>query len=174
MSLRFGILLTVLFLAGCGLGPRHYETYRGEKIPVGKVTPRVLARTGDWYTQNYNSYTPDPAEIARLKTLLQDVRIEIWMGAWCPDSRMHVPAFIKVLDEAGFPRRRLTVYALPRHFKERSDVRKKHIIRVPTFIVYKKDKEVGRIIEYPMETLEKDLVRILEGRYRHELQTDTP
>jgi hypothetical protein len=32
---------------------------------------------------------------------------------------------------------------------------------VPTLIVYEKKKEIGRFIEYPVVSIEKDLLRIL-------------
>ena len=37
------------------------------------------------------------------------------------------------------------------------------VYRVPTFIVYKNGKEIGRIIEFPKESLEADLVKIIAG-----------
>ena len=36
------------------------------------------------------------------------------------------------------------------------------IKRVPTFIFYKEGKEIGRIIESPNETLEKDFLKIVK------------
>lgn len=37
------------------------------------------------------------------------------------------------------------------------------IERVPTFIFYKNESEIGRIIETPVETLEKDILNILKN-----------
>ena len=43
-----------------------------------------------------------------------------------------------------------------------------NIKRVPTFIFYKKGKEIGRYVEYARESLEKDLLKIVSGEpYRH-------
>ena len=42
------------------------------------------------------------------------------------------------------------------------------LIRVPTFIFFKNGKEVGRFVERPRETLEKDMLKILKGEpYKH-------
>ena len=37
------------------------------------------------------------------------------------------------------------------------------IINVPTFIFYKKDKEINRIVEITLESFEKDILKILDG-----------
>ncbi|MCB0473638.1 MAG: thioredoxin family protein, partial [Flavobacteriaceae bacterium] len=43
-----------------------------------------------------------------------------------------------------------------------------NITNVPTFIFYKKGKEIGRFVEYPRETLEKDILAIISGQpYKH-------
>jgi hypothetical protein len=39
---------------------------------------------------------------------------------------------------------------------------------VPTFIFMKDGQELGRIVEYPLESLEKDMAKILSGvDYKH-------
>ena len=47
------------------------------------------------------------------------------------------------------------------------------IINVPTFIFYRGGQELGRIVEYPIESLEADMVKILSGQpYRHAYDWD--
>ena len=42
------------------------------------------------------------------------------------------------------------------------------ITNTPTFIFYKNGEELNRIVETPVESLEKDLVKILKGQaYRN-------
>ena len=42
------------------------------------------------------------------------------------------------------------------------------IIRVPTFIFYKDEEEIGRYVEYPRESMEKDILKILTRQpYKH-------
>ena len=43
-----------------------------------------------------------------------------------------------------------------------------NIERVPTFIFYKKGKEIGRFVEYPRESVEADILKIVSGEpYKH-------
>jgi len=167
-------LASFLFLWSCSAPKWHTETYRDKTIVVGEITPEIISDyTGDWFEENYKNYSPDAKIIEALKKY-DDIEVEIYMGTWCPDSREHVPAFYKVTDAAGWKRKNIKLFALPRNFKEEELAREKNLIRVPTFIIYKNGKEIGRIIEYPMESLEKDLLDILKGHYRHELQEENP
>jgi hypothetical protein len=75
-----------------------------------------------------------------------------------------VPKFMKVLDKVRFNDKNLTIICVNKA-KEAGDIdlKKYYIQRVPTIIIFKKDNELGRIIETPMMNLEKDLLMILEG-----------
>jgi hypothetical protein len=43
-----------------------------------------------------------------------------------------------------------------------------NILKVPTFIFYKKGKEIGRYVEYARESLEEDMLKIVSGKaYKH-------
>ena len=43
------------------------------------------------------------------------------------------------------------------------DLKKYEMEKVPTFIFYRHEKEIGRIIEHPEERLEEDINKILIG-----------
>ncbi len=167
------ILLPILLLTSCRTFRKSWEfqTYKGQPVAVGRVNTDVLQhkKLGRWFEENYQAYRPDPEVITRLKSHRERIFVEIYLGTWCPDSRQHVPAFIKVLDRAGWNSSQVEIYALERKYKQNERAKSKGIIRVPTFIVYKDNKELGRIIEYPMTTLEQDLMEILNGNYKHEL-----
>ncbi len=171
------LLLSGLFAGACGSQQPAYTFVEEEgigRIPVGRITRDVLMQEpyGQWFKARYDEYRPDAATVKALKGRnYKGYRVDIYMGTWCPDSREHVPHFLKTADAIGFPEKQIRIFALPRHYKEHSLVEGKNIIRVPTFIIYKDGKELGRIIEYPMETLEKDFLRIIDGKgYIHDYQ----
>lgn len=84
------------------------------------------------------------------------------MGTWCGDSRDWVPRFYKIMDMAGFNYKNLTLICVDRERKAgKLDISTLKIDRVPTFIVYKKKKETGRIVEVPSDLLEKDLLNYI-------------
>jgi len=169
-------MAVLILTAACSIfRPWHTEIYKGQTIVTGKVTPEIIARyTGDWFWEKYREYQPYPDIIEALQKQGQNIKAEVYMGTWCPDSREYVPVFYKIADEAGWDRKNIRLIALPRNFKDAKVARKRKIFRVPTFIIYLNGKEKGRIIEYPMENMEQDLRKILIGKYRHELQDYTP
>ena len=128
-----------------------------------------------WFETNYNNYKPNANTINNLSRTIADYEILLFMGTWCGDSKREVPRFIKVLDELQFPNNQLTMIALSREvnlYKQSPQHEEAglNIHRVPTFIIYKNGKEVNRIVEKPVESLEKDLLQIItsksyEGHY---------
>jgi thiol-disulfide isomerase/thioredoxin len=122
-----------------------------------------------WYNPGYENYTVDSETLEKLKPLLKNVSITVFMGTWCEDSQRETPHFYKIMDAANFDESKITLITVsdekttPQGFEK-----DKNITNVPTIIFYKDASEVGRIVEYPIETLEKDMLAILSGKeYKH-------
>jgi hypothetical protein len=132
-------------------------------VPVNEISKqKVLSRGPEWQEQ-YDGYIPNPEHIRALKEFLgEGLRIDIYLGLWCPDSLNNVPPFLKILDATGMP-------VSVRLFRvERKPVKsiiyfvdKFQIERVPTFIFYRGDTEIGRIVENPKTSLAEDMIEIL-------------
>lgn len=139
---------------------------------LGKINKEGLS--GDnyesWFNKNYDSYTPNQNSVDSLESHLSKYTITAFMGTWCGDSKREVPKFYKVLEEANFPLERLTMVAVSRNratYKQSPGGEHEglNIHRVPTFIIYKNGKEVNRIVEKPVTSLEEDLLNIVEKNY---------
>ena len=122
-----------------------------------------------WFNRNYEGYKLDEATVKEIKKNIKGVTLKAFMGTWCGDSRKEVPPFYKLLEEIGFDENDLEMIAVNRRKKTVDNLQEGFtIIRVPTYIFYKKDKEIGRYVEYARETLEKDILKILKGKpYKH-------
>jgi len=115
-----------------------------------------------WWNSEYNMYDVDSMNVEELKVKLEDVDIKIVMGTWCSDSRTEVPHFYKILDEIKYPEEKVTLINVNREKQGlENEVEGLDINFVPTFIFYKEGEEIGRIIEMPYETLEKDMLEIV-------------
>lgn len=166
------LLLTIVLSGSCKETKVHTEHYRNKKILVGKGSIADLQNSPykNWFEENSSTYQPEQTIIDRLKPQINDYNYQIIMGTWCPDSREQVPVFYKILKESGYKNaEKIPVIFVPRKYKDYNLIDKMDIKRVPTLIVMEKGKEKGRIIEYPMKTIEKDLLHILQGDYKHEL-----
>jgi hypothetical protein len=117
-----------------------------------------------WYNFERGEYQIDTVTIAKIKSLnLNHIGITIVMATWCSDSQQEIPWFVKILESIGYDLNKLKIINVDRQkFAEGTTVNKLKIEKVPNIIFYKDKKELGRIIESPTESLEKDMLKILE------------
>ncbi len=139
---------------------------------LGKIDGEGLRSKsyGKWFVPEYYNYTVDSTRTTVLKRHLPDFEILLFMGTWCGDSRREVPRFYKILDVLGFPKEQLTAVAVdyekPMYKKSPGGEEKGMDIRkVPTFIFLKDGKEVNRIVESPLGSLEADMEKIVKGAH---------
>ena len=144
---------------------------KGTKKLLGKINKQGLEQApfNDWFSKNYDSYLTNDKVVEKLKNSLKDYKITVFLGTWCGDSKREVPRFYNVLEAANFPKDQLKIIAVDndvKTYKQSPGGEEKglNIHRVPTFIFYKDGKEVNRIVEYPKETLEKDMLKITTGQ----------
>ncbi len=141
------------------------KTNKPMLIGVTKTVDFQDSNFYQWFNGGYTNYKPDSATVEFLKENLKGKNILIVMGTWCSDSRREVPRVIKILDEAKFPESELKIITVDRKRKAPGfDPDSLNIEYVPTIIVYENGKELGRIIESPVETLETDLKNILSKK----------
>ena len=91
------------------------------------------------------------------------------MGTWCGDSRREVPRMFKILDACHVPAEHIRLVMVdyrglkykqsPQHEEQGKD-----IIHVPDLLVLDRAGEMGRIVESPVVSLEKDLLSIAARR----------
>ncbi|MGD9897888.1 MAG: thioredoxin family protein [Calditrichaceae bacterium] len=117
----------------------------------------------EWELREKN-YNPDESTINELKMASGNYEINIFIGTWCSDSEREVPRFHKILKNSFLDKKiKMKIWAVDRKKKLENDLPEKFDIkRVPTFIIIRDGKEIGRIIESPADTLEKDFLQILK------------
>jgi len=116
-----------------------------------------------WFDSGYDEYVFDDEIFMSLAELpFEYLEILIVLGTWCPDSRREVPRFMKIMDAWGFPEENIRFLGVDSYKQAPIDAYADlNIERVPTFIIYNKKNEEGRIIEYPKASLERDMLDIL-------------
>lgn len=137
---------------------------------LGPITIDQLKQQphSEWFTTEYENYSPFAKTTDQLKPLLQDIKIKVFMGTWCSDSQMQVPAFFRILDTVD-SKSEVTIVAVDEDKKTPSgSATQNEITYIPTFIFYKNGKEINRIVESPVDFLEDDMLTILSGTaYKH-------
>ncbi|HRH61099.1 MAG TPA: thioredoxin family protein, partial [Chitinophagaceae bacterium] len=119
----------------------------------------------NWFNYNADTAHIDSVTALQLKKALKNTTLEIFMGSWCGDSKREIPQLYKLLQYIHYPERKIKLILVddetdrykqsPEHEEQG-----KNIFRVPCVIVVKDKQEVGRVIEYPIESWAKDLYKI--------------
>ncbi|HVR41740.1 MAG TPA: peptidylprolyl isomerase [Thermoanaerobaculia bacterium] len=127
---------------------------------IGPITAERLLAVVPEYAERKSDYKPDATVVEMIKDNVRaGDRVEIYMGTWCPDSQREVPHFLRINDELKLP---MTFVAVDRSkTKPEKLLDGKHIEKVATFIVYRGDEELGRVVEKPASLLEDDLLAIV-------------
>jgi len=162
------ILITIGILLSANLFAQEFNTVitdekTGKPMLIGFTTLEAFNDTNfSWWNLAYNEYEVDSAAVEELKVKLEDVDIKIVMGTWCHHSRREVPHFYKILDEINYPEEKVTLINVNRN-KKGIEIEAEGLVinRIPTFIFYKNEEEIGRIVVRPKNTLEKNMLEIL-------------
>jgi len=153
------------------IGTHRIETEKYGSVLFGNMTREDFnTYLPSWFAE----YSPNPETASSISGLLEGVDITCVFGSWCSDSRRDVPRMWRVLEMAGYPDLEIEYLAvgssrftadsgIPEKLLRWSKEAKNYydVERVATFIIYRNGREIGRIIESPEISLEKDLLNIL-------------
>ena len=146
---------------------REVETEKDGKMLLGHQLKEQFLKEpyAEWYVKEHDEYTIDKNAVSELrKQKINSYSITIFLGTWCEDSHRDFPRLMKILEEANYPMDKVTMIAVNRKKESPTgDEVKYNIQKIPTIIVEKYGKEIGRIIEMPTTGyIERDLVEILK------------
>jgi hypothetical protein len=142
------------------------DTSNQQRILLGYCNRQAFQDTSFswWFNSVYDMYEIDSITALKLKDKIDNIKITIVMGTWCSDSRRVVPKFLKVTDYLKIPDHEVSILTIGRDKKGRAnETDSLKIELVPTIIFYRNEKEIGRIVESPKETIEKDVLKILDS-----------
>jgi thiol-disulfide isomerase/thioredoxin len=166
------IVLLIVFISIGNLifAQNFYETSRdgnGSKVLKGIITRKDLS--GDtafaWFYENQKGYKPYADAVTSIHKNKDSIELIAFSGTWCGDSKFIIPKFFSLLDSAAFPQDRLTLIAVDRNKTTTSHLAEAfNIISIPTLIVMKEGKEVGRVVEYGKNGMfDKELGEIVKS-----------
>lgn len=118
---------------------------------------QILGENPDWKAA-YDAVQLNAVAVEELKSA-EPAHVDVYLGVWCGDSRREVVRHFR-LNEAGDMPFTTKYISLGRDFSA-TDV---ELEAVPTFVVTREGKELGRIIESSPTSLEEDLAGLLSGR----------
>lgn len=120
--------------------------------------------TSDWFSNEYDLYKTNQSLLTKIKPLLNNKKVTLIMGTWCEDSQREVPGMIKILTEAGYPTSSMDIIAVDEDKTTPGKLEKAfELFNVPTLIFSENGTEINRIVEFPINGLEQDILAILSG-----------
>lgn len=141
-NLRNVIFGLVIVVSACKTKKMPESVY-GEITLAGLKSDPVC----DWIAEEGN--TPEPAVMAALhKINWSDCNWKVYLGCWCSDSKKLVPEFLKLKKELNWPDSSIRYYSLDldKHSPAGTEAGDS-VIYLPTFILYRKGHEMGRVVE---------------------------
>ena len=130
---------------------------------TGEVTEAKVWETVPVWRSAMDQHTPDAKAVAQIKAVDKETSITILFGTWCGDSKYYVPRLLRALHEANNSRLKVKLIGIDNQFNQPLDVvQPRRLTNVPTVIVERGGREIGRIVETPATaSAEEDLAAIL-------------
>lgn len=131
---------------------------------VGILSPQaIVGKLPRWRTAHKQA-SPDPEMSKKLASVGHGADVGVYLGTWCTDSRREVPRLWRALEIAGenhfvvryvgMDRQRHTPAGLPAGLE---------LDFVPTIVVTRNGRELGRIVESAPRGIETELFALLSG-----------
>lgn len=143
-------------------GTMHAQS---DSLPIITGTLNDTLFQTEWFrkwSQN-EAYQPDAALLEALKSVpASEIRVDVYMGTWCSDSQLHVPAFLKIAAALHWQFRMVGVNREKECPFEKKDCKTWDIQYLPTFVLFRNGQELGRIVEQPQQRLEQDFLKMLQ------------
>ncbi len=137
-----------------------------QHILNGIITKYALQNDSSykWYGSSQSSYAPAEAVVTAMQAASGKLQFIIFGGTWCEDTQFILPKFFKLQEQSSFPDAGISFFAVDRSKKTIGGIADGFkIINVPTIIVMKDGKEMGRVVEYGKTgQWDKDLAELLK------------
>jgi len=146
----------------------HKDPSTGEAMLLNKIKISELQSSpfDSWFNKEFEEYQLDSELLLAIEDF-DNVKVEVFLGTWCKDSRREVPRAKKIFDNLGLNENQITWVCVNRDKISPDGLEQnKQINYVPTFIFSKNNVEIGRIVESPSSqtaSLESDIFEISLG-----------
>ena len=155
---KYALLIFFFATVQSGLfAQAQYEILKDEKHPeqcilrgiINKYLVQNDTAYGKWYNSSQNYYNPDTATLNAFERAKGKVQFVVFGGTWCEDTQFILPKFFALQEKSGVPDANITFWGVDRTKKTMGNIATAFgITNVPTIIVMKDGKEIGRVVEY--------------------------
>ncbi len=147
------IFTIVAFSHAAGAQTPYTSSVDNQKVTIlnGIITKYALENNPafSWYAGNHSAYAPSPAVLNAMESAKGKFQFLLFGGTWCSDTQFILPKFFNLQEKSGIADKDISFFAVDRSKQTLGNMAGTFkITNVPTIIVLKDGKEVGRVIEY--------------------------
>ena len=166
----FSILISILLFSLTSFSQTEYLSKSGKATHLWGVHGVQALNSepySEWYEKSISKFEPNLSDLGDID-LLEKAEVKIYIGTWCGDTKKWVPKFIELWKELDLSTDQIQLIALHNSqelYKQGPNREElgQNIHRVPTFSFTVNGEEIGRIVERPLHSLERDLAQIVKG-----------
>lgn len=159
--LRLFLIGSLLLAAPCCMSIKRKPTMT--EILVGELTRQQIE-------QSLPDWQKSPHELTNInasKALLEvppGAELIIYLGTWCKDSKRELVRFWQALDALNIaPPLSIRYIGVDRHKLAPQVSKDLKLSYVPTFVLKREGKEIGRIVESAPRGIELEIKELLSG-----------
>jgi thiol-disulfide isomerase/thioredoxin len=156
--------ITIMVLTGsCGRGTQVEKHLSSTgNVALGWLQRSDLEKAEYQFQSHYDTLSLEEPLLPLLRVVGEGAVCVVVLGTWCKDSREEVPRFLRIADHMGMGVDRIRLYGVDRTKTSEDGVTDRYgITHVPTFIFFRGEREIGRIVERPKTTIEQEMLSIL-------------
>lgn len=127
----------------------------------GEVSIQRLLAEYPSFKQNFQAFQPNQQEITAIQNLTGKSLLVLF-GTWCHDSEREIPRLLKLLEISQVKLKSLSLKALNYSKQDLDGLHHTYKLEfTPTIILLDKEKELGRIVEFPQKSIGEDLASFI-------------
>lgn len=155
--MKFYLAILLLLSSQIIFGQVQYEISQDPKHPEvtvyrGIIDKYLLQKTPEfakWYKINQEGYNPDTSLINAFTKGKDSIQFVVFGGTWCDDTQYILPKLFKLQEMSGIPDSVVTLFGVNRQKIALGHIAEAfNITNVPTIIIMKDGKEMGRTVEF--------------------------
>ena len=169
----FALSAVAFFTTSCKVQNKvttETRTYEVSKDTESKILKGYINRSlvesdpsFKWFKENMKYGTADAAAVQSFQKNGSKVHFVVFGGTWCHDTQNLLPVFYRLADKSNIADSAVTLIGVDRAKTALNGLHTAFkITNVPTFIVMKDGKEIGRVVEYgKYGSIDKELGEIV-------------
>ena len=167
------LLLLITIVTGCSsphkISKPEYSIIPDNraKILKGIINRSLIEKDSSfvWFKENMKWGQVDETALKVFSEKRNQFTMIVFGGTWCEDTQNLLPKFYRLVEQSKYAEKNILLIGVDRNKQTIHDLHKTYnIISVPTFIVLKDGKEIGRVIEYGKTgNMEKELGEIVQS-----------